>query len=57
MTESKSTYTRLLDNGKHEFGIVQYGCPRTKDKLVSVGIEDTFEDADKARAAIAKATA
>jgi hypothetical protein len=41
----KSTYIKLLDNGTYEFGVIEYGADRRRDKLRSHGTRATYADA------------
>jgi hypothetical protein len=39
------TYTRMLEDGRHEYGFVEQAEDRRKDRLVPQGVCGTFEEA------------
>lgn len=46
------TYTKMLEDGRHEYGRIEKAADRRKDRMVAAGTADTFEEADRRRAAL-----
>ena len=44
------TYTKMLEDGRHEYGRIEKAADRRKDRMVAAGTADTFEEADRLRA-------
>ena len=46
------TYAKQLPDGRYEYGRIQVTADRRKDRLVPVGIADTYREVQTAMAAL-----